>query len=71
MTRINGSVLLRINAVTPADPVAVLEPGGDPATIPILVEESGNCAAHALAESKKRSSSRWGSPSATRNRSPT
>ena len=53
VTRIDGSVLLRINAVTPADPVAVLEPGADTATIPILVEQSGNCAAHALAESKK------------------
>ena len=53
ITEINGSVLLRINAVTPTDPVAVLAPGDDAATIPIRVEQSGNCAAHALIESKK------------------
>jgi hypothetical protein len=53
ITRINGSVLLRINAVSPSDPVAVLAPGQDAATIPILIEQSGNCAAHALIESKK------------------
>jgi hypothetical protein len=53
ITEINGSVLLRIGAVTPADPVAVLAPGDDAATIPIRVEQSGNCAAHALIESKK------------------
>lgn len=53
VTRINGSVLLQINAVSPADPVVVLGPSQDVATIPIEIEESGNCAAHALAESKK------------------
>jgi hypothetical protein len=53
VTHIDGSVLLRINPVPPSDPVAVLAPDQQTATIPILVEQSGNCSAHALAESKK------------------
>jgi hypothetical protein len=53
VTEINGSVLLRISAVSPSAPVAVLEPGQESASIPIQIEQSGNCAAHALAESKK------------------
>ena len=53
ITEINGSVLLRISAVSPSAPVAVLEPSEDAATVPIMIEQSGNCAAHALAESKK------------------
>ena len=53
VTRIDGSVLLRINPVAPSDPVAVLAPDEQAATIPIAIEQSGNCSAHALAESKK------------------
>ena len=53
ITEINGSVLLRISAESPSAPVAVLEPSQGAATVPILIEQSGNCAAHALAESKK------------------
>ena len=53
ITEINGSVLLRIGAVTPTDPVAVLAPGDDATTIPIRIVQSGNCSAHALIESKK------------------
>jgi hypothetical protein len=53
ITEINGSVLLRISAVSPSEPIAVLESGQDATTVPILIEQSGNCAAHALAESKK------------------
>jgi hypothetical protein len=53
ITEINGSVLLRIGAVTPSQPVATLAPGDDAATIPIRIVQSGNCADHALAESKK------------------
>ena len=53
ITEINGSVLLRISAVSPSEPVLELEPSQDAATVPILIEQSGNCAAHALAESKK------------------
>ncbi len=53
VTQLNGSVLLRINPVTASDPVAVLAPGQDAGTIPIRIEQSGNCAAHALIESKK------------------
>ncbi len=51
--RLNGSVLLRLVDLSPSDPVAVLEAGQDAATIPIRIEQSGSCAAHALAESKK------------------
>ena len=39
--------------MSPSAPVAVLEPSQDAATVPIMIEQSGNCAAHALAESKK------------------
>ena len=53
ITNIGGSVLLRISPLAPSDPVAVLAPDQQAATIPILVEQSGNCAAHTLAESKK------------------
>lgn len=53
ITEINGSVLLRIGPATPSDPVVTLAPGDDAATIPIRIEQSGNCADHALAESKK------------------
>jgi hypothetical protein len=53
VTRVDGSVLLRINPVTPSAPVAVLAPEQQATTIPIVIEQSGNCAAHALAESKK------------------
>jgi len=53
ITNIGGSVLLRISPLAPSDPVLVLAPDQQTATIPIVVEQSGNCAAHALAESKK------------------
>ena len=53
ITNIGGSVLLRISPLAPADPVLTLAPDQQAATIPILVQQSGNCAAHALAESKK------------------
>jgi hypothetical protein len=53
ITRIDGSVLLRISAVKPSDPIVTLSPGQVAATIPIVIEQSGNCDAHALAESKK------------------
>jgi hypothetical protein len=53
VTRVDGSVLLRISPVEPSDPVAVMAPDQQAATIPIVVEQSGNCSAHALAESKK------------------
>ncbi len=53
VTRIDGSVLLRISPVTPADPLTVLAPGQQAASIPIVIEQSGNCSPHALAESKK------------------
>ena len=53
ITRVNGSVLLRISALSPSEPVAVLEPGQDSATVPIRIEQSGNCDPHALIESKK------------------
>jgi hypothetical protein len=53
ITRINGSVLLRISAVAASDPVVTLDPGQDAASIPITIAQSGNCDAHALIESKK------------------
>ena len=53
ITQINGSVLLRISAVSPSDPVVTLAPEEDTATVPIRIEQSGNCSAHALIESKK------------------
>jgi hypothetical protein len=53
ITDIAGSVLLRISPVAPASPVLVLTPDQRDATIPIMVEQSGNCSGHALAESKK------------------
>jgi hypothetical protein len=53
VTDVAGSVLLRITPVAPSDPVLVLAPDQQAGTIPILVEQSGNCTAHALAESKK------------------
>jgi hypothetical protein len=53
VTGINGSVLLRISARPPAGAATVLAPGEDAARIPILIEQSGNCEAHALTESKK------------------
>lgn len=53
VTRINGSVLLRITAERPSDPIATLGPRDDAVSIPIVIEQSGNCSAHALAESKK------------------
>ena len=53
ITRINGSVLLSIDAASAGDPVAILEPGEQAVSVPILVSQSGNCSAHALIESKK------------------
>jgi hypothetical protein len=53
VTKVNGSVLLRINPDSPSDPVAVLEPDQAAASIPITIQQSGNCAPHALIESKK------------------
>jgi hypothetical protein len=53
ITQINGSVLLRISAVQPSDPVVTLDGGQDTASVPIVIEQSGNCDAHALIESKK------------------
>jgi hypothetical protein len=53
LVRLNGSVLLRLVDLSPSTPVAVLEAGQDALTVPILVEQSGRCEAHALAESKK------------------
>jgi hypothetical protein len=53
LVRLNGSVLLRLIDLTPSQPVAVLEAGEDGLSIPILIEQSGRCEAHALAESKK------------------
>jgi hypothetical protein len=53
ITDIAGSVLLRISPVAPSSPVLVLPPDQHDATVPIVVEQSGNCSGHALAESKK------------------
>ena len=53
ITEINGSVLLRITATSASDPVVTLPAGDKATTIPIVVEQSGNCAPHALIESKK------------------
>ena len=53
ITEINGSVLLRITATSPSDPVVTLAAGDTATTIPIMVEQSGNCSPHALIESKK------------------
>ena len=53
LIRLNGSVLLRLVDLSPSTPVAVLEAGQDALTVPILIEQSGRCEAHALAESKK------------------
>ena len=53
LVRLNGSVLLRLVDLSPSTPVAVLEAGQDSLTVPILIEQSGRCEAHALAESKK------------------
>ena len=53
LVRLNGSVLLRLVDLSPSNPVAVLEAGQDALTVPILIEQSGRCEAHALAESKK------------------
>ncbi len=53
VTEINGSVLLRITAASPSDPVFTLAADDAAATIPIVVEQSGNCSPHALIESKK------------------
>ena len=47
ITNIGGSVLLRISPLAPADPVLTLAPDQQAATIPILVQQSGNCAARA------------------------
>ena len=46
-------MLLRISPLAPSDPVPCSPPTSRRATIPIVIEQSGNCAAHALAESKK------------------
>ena len=53
LVRLNGSVLLRLVDLSPSTPAAVLEAGEDSLTVPILIEQSGRCEAHALAESKK------------------
>lgn len=53
LVRLNGSVLLRLVDLSPSTPAAVLEAGQDSLTVPILIEQSGRCEAHALAESKK------------------
>ena len=53
LVRLNGSVLLRLVGLSPSTPAAVLEAGQDSLTVPILIEQSGRCEAHALAESKK------------------
>jgi len=53
ITRVDGSVLLRVSPAAPSDPLLDLAPDRQAASIPILVEQSGNCTAHALAERKK------------------
>ena len=53
LVRLNGSVLLRLVDLSPSTPAAVLEAGQDSLTVPILIQQSGRCEAHALAESKK------------------
>ena len=54
VTRLDGSVLLRVDPQdTNADPILRLAPGTDSAELPIVIEQSGRCDAHALAESKK------------------
>jgi hypothetical protein len=53
LVRLNGSVLLRLVDLSPSSPAAVLDAGQDSLTVPILIEQSGRCESHALAESKK------------------
>ena len=50
---VGGSVLLAMHAADDVRPALVLRPGAASGQIPLVVEQSGNCAAHALAESKK------------------
>lgn len=54
ITAVAGSVLL---TVTPAPgaggPLLVLDPAADAARLPVVIAQSGNCAPHALAESKQ------------------
>ena len=55
VTAINGSVLLTIAPVTrpaPGAPLLTLAGAATDATLPVIVTESGACAAHSLAESK-------------------
>ena len=55
VTQINGSVLLAIAPVTPpaaGAPLLTLPGAATDAALPVIVTESGACAAHSLAESK-------------------
>jgi hypothetical protein len=56
VTGLRGSVLLAFSPVAPpppGDPLAVLDPDSESASMPVVLSSNGRCDAHALSESKQ------------------